>query len=100
MLFQANLEDLEKVYKEESTKIPASLTAQFTERLTKEEAVQQTTSAVFPDTPMVPCNDRQEQLLQQQKQRSDVTTQSSGKKTRCCRKCKRPMKGHSKRSCI
>ena len=40
MLFQASLEDIEKVYKEESTMILAPLTTQFTERLTKMQAVQ------------------------------------------------------------
>lgn len=70
-----------KVYQEKSAKTPVPSTAQLTEKLTREQATQQVSSAAVSSTPMFSSIDIQEQLLVQEKQRSVTTPLRSTAKT-------------------
>ena len=105
MLFTSPLKDLEKIYQEEETKVPKSLTSQFSNRLSRENAILQLATTQNVKTPLFPTLKFQDQLIIAENERSENMTQSStsttAKKKRSphCKKCKKPMLGHPRNCC-
>ena len=104
MLFSSSLDDLEKVYKEEKCKAPDSLTSQFSNRLSRADAIHQNTTTQAVTTAMFPSLPAQDELIAIQKQSSgqgsgNTSTVPKKKKAPHCKKCKRPMLGHPRGKC-
>lgn len=105
MLFTSPLKDLEKIYQEEESKVPKSLTSQFSNRLSRENAILQLATTQNVKTPLFPTLEVQDQLIIAKNERSENMTQSAtsttAKKKRSphCKKCKKPMLGHPRNRC-
>ena len=107
MLFTSPLKDLEKIYQEEESKAPKSLTSQISNRLSRENAIQQLATTQSVKTPLFPALKVQDQLIIAQNERSENMTQTSSatstttkkKRSPHCRKCKKPMLGHPRNHC-
>ena len=107
MLFASQLKDLEKIYQEEESEAPKSLTSQFSNRLSRENAIHQLATTQSVRTPLFPTLQVQDQLIIAEKERSENITQTSRatsttpkkKRSPHCKKCKKPMLGHPRNRC-
>ncbi|XP_028405737.1 uncharacterized protein LOC114528304 [Dendronephthya gigantea] len=96
LLYKCNKEDLKKTYETYKAKEPGSLTSQFSQRRSKEEAIRNQTQRKRKLTELFPSGDIQHQ--DQQKEMSKSASKQN-RKAPCCRKCGQPMKGHQKSIC-
>ena len=95
------LDEVMKKYKED---IPETLNRRFRDQLPKSEAIKrQLERKQLPSTPLFPsCKFHsltRDYAALVQEQEAASTVQSQPRKTRCCKKCGQPMKGHPRSQC-
>ncbi|XP_046861588.1 uncharacterized protein LOC124454878 isoform X2 [Xenia sp. Carnegie-2017] len=93
-------ESMDNIFKKYKEKVPEALNKTFSDRISKTEAIQRHLDRKqLSSTPLFPTYQQQDVLqakgLDKEKQAAS-TGPSDPKKTRLCKNCGQPMKGHPK----